>query len=239
MKQLISSGAPAQVRVDAAIAAALSAISPTQHRALVHRDVVRLVALDFILRVILAGAVHMSFVINVLQVDPDDLAAHVSCFRIPSYVIANREPLSHEMLSAPASVMRLLNTRDPVGFRKPTVERHTERVKLSSLTTGPMMDVCEYLREELDRAQVLPAEKLRPDIVSLGSQVEFRDEQTGRSQEIILVYPFDADITRRRVSVLTPVGAALLGLSVNQTISFHTRTGERRELTVLKVGRAI
>ena len=110
---------------------------------------------------------------------------------------------------------------------------------LSSLASGPMTGVCEYLREELDRAHVLPAEKLRPDVVSLGSQVEFRDEQSGKSQEIILVYPFDADITRRRVSVLTPVGAALLGLSVNQTISFHTRTGQKRELTVLKVGRAV
>jgi regulator of nucleoside diphosphate kinase len=110
---------------------------------------------------------------------------------------------------------------------------------LSSLTSGPMIDVCEYLREELDRAYVLPVEKLRPDIVSLGSRVEFRDEQTGKIQEIILVYPLDADITRRRVSVLTPVGAALLGLSVNQTISFHTRTGERRELTVLRVSRSV
>ena len=102
-----------------------------------------------------------------------------------------------------------------------------------------MTEVCEYLREELDRAAVIPAEKLRPDIVSLGSQVEFRDEHTGKSQEIILVYPLDADIARRRVSVLTPVGAALLGLSVNQTISFRTRTGDRRELTVLRVGRAV
>jgi regulator of nucleoside diphosphate kinase len=97
-----------------------------------------------------------------------------------------------------------------------------------------MGEVSEYLREELDRAHILPAERLRPDIVNLGSLVEFRDEQTGRVQEIILVYPIDADIARRRVSVLTPVGAALLGLSVNQTISFHTRTGERRKLTVLK-----
>jgi regulator of nucleoside diphosphate kinase len=71
---------------------------------------------------------------------------------------------------------------------------------LSSLTSGAMMEVCEYLREELDRAQVLPAEKLRPDIVSLGSEVEFRDEQTGKVQEIILVYPFEADIARRRIS---------------------------------------
>jgi regulator of nucleoside diphosphate kinase len=109
---------------------------------------------------------------------------------------------------------------------------------LSSVTGGSMTEVCDYLREELDRAHVLPAERLRPDIVSLGSKVEFRDEQTGKIQEVVLVYPFDADIARRRVSVLTPVGAALLGLSVNQTISFRNRTGERRELTVLKVGRA-
>ena len=51
---------------------------------------------------------------------------------------------------------------------------------LSSMTSEPMTEVCEYLREELDRAHVLPAEKLRPDIVSLGSQVKFRDEQTGK-----------------------------------------------------------
>ena len=119
-------------------------------------------------------------------------------------------------------------------------ESHFTRLSaLSSLTNGPMMEVCRYLREELDRAHVLPAEKLRPDIVNLGSRVEFRDEQTGKVQDIVLVYPFDADIACRRVSVLTPVGAALLGLSVNQTISFHTRTGEQRELTVLKVRRAV
>jgi regulator of nucleoside diphosphate kinase len=132
--------------------------------------------------------------------------------------------------------------RDGIAEMRPPIAidaDHFARLSaLSSLTSGPMTDVCEYLREELDRAHVLPVEKLRPDVVSLGSKVEFRDEQTGKIQEVILVYPHDADIARRRVSVLTPVGAALLGLSVNQTISFRTRTGERRELTVLKVGRA-
>ena len=132
--------------------------------------------------------------------------------------------------------------RDGITEMRPPIAidaNHFARLfALSSLTSGSMTEVCEYLREELDRAHVLPAEKLRPDIVSLGSQVEFRDEQTGKSQEVILVYPLHADIARRRVSVLTPVGAALLGLSVNQTISFRARTGERRELKVLKVGRA-
>jgi regulator of nucleoside diphosphate kinase len=131
---------------------------------------------------------------------------------------------------------RLGEMRPPIAIDA----NHFARLSaLSSLTNGSMTEVCEYLREELDRAHILPTEKLRPDIVSIGSQVEFRDEHTGKSQVVILVYPRDADITRRRVSVLTPVGAALLGLSVNQTISFHTRAGERRELTVLKVSHAV
>ena len=130
---------------------------------------------------------------------------------------------------------RIAEIRPPIAIDA----NHFARLSaLSSLTSGSMTEVCEYLREELDRAHVLPAEELCPDIVSIGSEVEFRDEQTGKSQKVILVYPLDADIAHRRVSVLTPVGAALLGLSINQTISFRTRTGERRELTVLKVGRA-
>jgi regulator of nucleoside diphosphate kinase len=132
--------------------------------------------------------------------------------------------------------------RDRIAEMRPPIAidaTHFARLfALSSLTNGAMTEVCEYLQEELDRAYVLPTEQLRPDIVTIGSQVEFRDEQTGKNQVIILVYPLDADIARRRVSVLTPVGAALLGLSVTQSISFHTRTGERRELTVLKVGPA-
>jgi regulator of nucleoside diphosphate kinase len=130
---------------------------------------------------------------------------------------------------------RIAEIRPPIAIDA----NHFARLSaLSSLTSGSMAEVCEYLREELDRAHVLPAEELCADIVSIGCEVEFRDEQTGKSQKVILVYPLDADIAHRRVSVLTPVGAALLGLSINQTISFRTRTGERRQLTVLKVGRA-
>ncbi|MBB4380525.1 nucleoside diphosphate kinase regulator [Bradyrhizobium sp. SBR1B] len=131
--------------------------------------------------------------------------------------------------------------RDRVAEMRPPIaidaDHFTRLSALSSMASRPLAEVCEYLREEFERAHVLPADKLRPDIVSFGSKVKFRDEQTGKVQEIVLVYPLDADIARRRVSVLTPVGAALLGLSVKQMISFRTRTGESRELAVLKVGR--
>ena len=76
--------------------------------------------------------------------------------------------------------------RDRIAEMRPPIitdATHFARLSaLSSLTSGPVMDVCEYPREELDRAHVVPAEKLRLDIVSLGSQVEFRGEQTGKVQ---------------------------------------------------------
>jgi regulator of nucleoside diphosphate kinase len=131
--------------------------------------------------------------------------------------------------------------RDRVEARPPIAidADHLSRLSaLSSQSGAAIANVCEYLREELDRALIFPAERLPADIVSFGSRVKFRDAQSGNSQEIVLVYPLDADITRGRVSIMTPVGAALLGLSVGQTIVFRTRAGERRELTVLEVARA-
>ena len=57
----------------------------------VHRDVVRLVALDFILRIILARVVRISFVIEIFGMNLDDLAADMPGFRVPGHVIADFE----------------------------------------------------------------------------------------------------------------------------------------------------
>jgi hypothetical protein len=47
--------------------------------------------------------------------------------------------------------------------------------------------------------------------------------------------PGDADISQAKISILTPIGAALIGLSVEDSITWETRTGEIRQLTVLKI----
>ena len=101
-----------------------------------------------------------------------------------------------------------------------------------------MTEVCEFSGRKLDRAHLARQKNCVLTSLVSAAKVEFRDEQTGKSLGGHPGgYPLDADIACRRVSVLTPVGAELLGLSVNQTISFRARTGERRELTVLKVSR--
>jgi regulator of nucleoside diphosphate kinase len=75
------------------------------------------------------------------------------------------------------------------------------------------------------------------DVINIGSQVRFRDEVTGREQAVTIVLPPEANIAAGRVSVLTPIGAALIGLRTGAAIGWETRDGEERRLKVLAVGR--
>lgn len=98
-----------------------------------------------------------------------------------------------------------------------------------------MPDVASFLSDELDRAHVVGHGKSRGDFAQMGCRVEFRDNSSGRVQAVILVYPGEADIEQGKVSVLTPIGAALIGLSVGQSIDWETRLGSVKRLTVLDV----
>lgn len=93
----------------------------------------------------------------------------------------------------------------------------------------------EFLASEIDRATVVPDSDLLPGIVGMGSEVTFRDDATGQTKDVVLVYPKEADIASGRISVTTPIGAALIGLSAGQAISFETPSGGSRSLTVLEV----
>lgn len=63
-----------------------------------------------------------------------------------------------------------------------------------------------------EMAQLLPATDMPGDVVGIGSQVNFRDDTTGKEQNVTLVLPEHADITTGNVSVATPIGIALIGL---------------------------
>lgn len=91
---------------------------------------------------------------------------------------------------------------------------------------------------ELERAVVRPDDRVASTVVGMNSTVDFVDEAHGASRTVRLVYPADADIAAGKVSVLTPVGAALIGLNEGQSIRWPDRDGRLRELRVLKVTRA-
>jgi regulator of nucleoside diphosphate kinase len=106
---------------------------------------------------------------------------------------------------------------------------------LARAAKSRMRDLAEGLEEELERAQVLAKGRHSGNIICMGSEVEYRDDATGKIQRVMLVYPDAADISQGKISVLTPVGTALIGLPVGRSITWETRSGEIRQLTVLAV----
>src|SRR5581483_1261044 len=113
----------------------------------------------------------------------------------------------------------------------PEDRERLEALAQASLARAPQ--TASYLAREVERARTPRAGER--GFVRMGSIVRFRDDTTGQTREVTLVYPDRADIAAGRVSVLTPIGAALIGLSEGQTIHWQTPGGEWRPLTVLAV----
>ena len=88
------------------------------------------------------------------------------------------------------------------------------------------------LQAELNRARIMPI--VPPHVVQMGSTVEFRSD-VAPQKPVTLVFPQEADISAARISILTPIGAALIGLSPGQSIHWETRDGAMRELAVIRV----
>jgi regulator of nucleoside diphosphate kinase len=107
--------------------------------------------------------------------------------------------------------------------------------RLASAAVSRFPRTAEFLRREIERAELLESGTKLPGLVVMGAKVEFRDETTGHVRCVTLVYPHEADLDAGKISVLTPVGAALIGLSVGQSIEWQAPTGGWRSLTVLRV----
>ena len=90
---------------------------------------------------------------------------------------------------------------------------------LETLPDGEFPGKAELLAE-LERAEVVDPEDLPADVVSMNSRVKFRVESSDEEFELTLVYPKDMDSSDRKISILAPVGSALLGLSQGAQIEW-------------------
>jgi len=108
--------------------------------------------------------------------------------------------------------------------------------RLANAAAEKFPRTADFLAREVERARVVDAAEAPENLVTMGSEVEFRDDDTGKVRRVTLVYPHEADIDSNRISVLSPIGAALIGLSVGQAIEFQGPAGGTRSLTVLAVG---
>ncbi len=132
--------------------------------------------------------------------------------------------MSKEYMTARAALPRIVIEEGAYG----------RLTRLAQASAGKMPDVAEVLLSELDRATVVAEEALPDSVVRMGSKVHVR-LGNGRELEVTLVYPRDADISMRRISILTPIGAALIGLAEGQTFTWSGRDGRDNELVVLQV----
>ena len=120
----------------------------------------------------------------------------------------------------------------------PIVMTETDHDRLShvvSTVIDKLPDVAGLLSQELDRARIVPAGKIPADVVTMHSTVEFVYGPPEHAERLTLVYPREADTTAGKLSIVSLVGAALIGLKTGDTMRWRTRYDERRELRLLNV----
>jgi regulator of nucleoside diphosphate kinase len=110
--------------------------------------------------------------------------------------------------------------------------------RLDTLLCNPLPagigKVGEFLLREISRAEIVHEHEVPPTRVTMGCVVHFRDDYTNRETVGRLVFP-EAAQEVASISVLTPVGAALVGLSEGQTIAYEDWAGRTKSLTVLGI----
>ena len=95
--------------------------------------------------------------------------------------------------------------------------------------------VAAMLLEEIERAELHEAATLPDNSVTIGSEIDFVDERTHQMRTVELVLPAFANIAQGRISILTPMGAALYGLSAGASIDWPDLDGHERRIRILRV----
>lgn len=126
----------------------------------------------------------------------------------------------------------------PSPIAPPIVVSSRDFNRLEQLLDSPALrrhPAAVALTEELNRAEVVSPESIPAGVVTMHSTVECEDEITGDRHNLTLVYPNEANVGIGHVSVLAPVGSALLGLSQGQSIDWSTPNGRKLRLRVIAV----
>lgn len=122
---------------------------------------------------------------------------------------------------------------------RPTIiinELDAERIdRLLEKPEFAALPIADALNAELDRAQMCTPESMPHNVVTMNSKVKFRDLTTGEERTRTLVYPAQMTDSSTQLSVLAPVGAALIGLRTGDTIHWELPGGTSAHLEVLEL----
>jgi regulator of nucleoside diphosphate kinase len=121
----------------------------------------------------------------------------------------------------------------------PVIISETDRedlydVATSALTNSRMAPAASNVLREIYRATIVPNDQLPTNVVAVNSCVDVRDNVAGANRRIVLVLPGETSNKPNAVSVLSPLGAALIGLSEGSSVEWCTASGDRSSITVLR-----
>lgn len=119
-----------------------------------------------------------------------------------------------------------------------TLTKDVYRNLCNLLENIPEDMITDQLSDELERAQIVTQADLPDDVVTIHSQVTFTVQSTGKTFTYTLVYPTELDSTEHKLSILSPIGSAIIGLKQRQEIDWPINKNQRTTVKVEKVIRA-
>lgn len=126
---------------------------------------------------------------------------------------------------------------DILSNQKPQIhisESDMKRLRNLAFAAISTPDIADELLNELERAYII-SDAEQGAYIGIGSHASF-STQAGQERKVQLVLPGDADISKGKISILTPVGVALLGLSKGQSMKWTARDGRVETLQIISIG---
>lgn len=118
--------------------------------------------------------------------------------------------------------------KPPITVTTTDLSRLQSLVNSARQDTRVPVELLDALEGELARAKVVPPWELPPDVVAMNSTIWFQDEETGEEECYTLVYPTQADVSQNRLSVMAPIGTALIGYRIGDVIEWKVPAGISR-----------
>ncbi|MCC6498970.1 MAG: nucleoside diphosphate kinase regulator [Anaerolineales bacterium] len=118
----------------------------------------------------------------------------------------------------------------PIYITEHDLERLKKLLIDAKSTEYRKSEYLEKLQEEISRAKVVSPRDIPSDVITMNSTVSLEDEDTKEEEAYTLVFPEDSDLKQGKLSVLAPIGTAMLGYKVGDIFEWEVPAGKRRLL---------
>lgn len=115
-----------------------------------------------------------------------------------------------------------------ICITEPDYQRLCDLIEITRERNGVDREYLNKLEAELDRAQIVDPKHIPADVITMRSKVRLKDLVSGEANTYSLVFPKEADFSEGKISVLAPIGTAILGFKRGDTIEWPVPSGVRR-----------